>query len=338
MTEPEAAPEPASRRFGRWLFFGAPIVAVITFVLASASSAGIISVAWTFGYLVLAWISGVVGTWLEQPIWGFKHLSRFSTTLLAGFLLGAGLIPLGFYEARYIEEHAPPPPPPPYVAADLPSAISLFMETNAVDGATIIDCAAMDIRGPYFGLLKYQYFFRTSYDARTNALFVTYYIPAHPILAHDDNMLKIMGFVASQTEHQIGVGKQFFNGAFAGEPNKMSSADFRFTGRVYMYFDDLMTLDQKAKLEKIFRDQGMILDLRGPDFAATMQAEMIAQHNPSVPEYRIVSNNMIEPIPGTGTPDKLRVSMQKTAWRAILDPGGEQCIPQLPGTELGIPQ
>jgi len=165
---------------------------------------------WALGNLAFGWLVLVGGTWLEAPLRQKGRRWHIRLTVLSAIVGTAICVPLGRHEIAYIEEHAPPSPPAPYLAAREPSAISLFMETNAVDGATIIDCAAMDIKGPRFGLLKYRYFVRTSYDARSNALFVTYYIPSHPILAHDDNMLKIMAFIASQTEHQVGVGKQFF--------------------------------------------------------------------------------------------------------------------------------
>jgi hypothetical protein len=201
------------------------------------------------GNLAFGWLVLVVGTWLEEPLRSKGPRWHLSLTTVAAIIGTIICVLIGRFEIAYMDEHGPPPP---YIPARLPSAISLFMETNAVNGMVIADCDSMDITGPYFGKLQYKYFDRVAYDFRTNAMLITYYMPDHPILAHDDNMLKLVGFIASQTERQVAIGKDYFKSAFAGAANTMSSVDFKFTGRVYVYLDELMELGTRTKLEKIF--------------------------------------------------------------------------------------
>jgi hypothetical protein len=54
-----------------------------------------------------------------------------------------------------------------------------------------------------------------------------------------------------------------------GDSTFEKSSDLLFTGKIYLYHEDFLTLEQYGDLEKLFRSKNMIVQFRGLDYATT---------------------------------------------------------------------
>ena len=59
---------------------------------------------------------------------------------------------------------------------------------------------------------------------------------------------------------------------------RVLSTDLAFSGRVFIYHEDSLSLEQRAELTKIYRDQNCSVEFRGPDYLAIKLVGWAQEH------------------------------------------------------------
>jgi hypothetical protein len=51
-----------------------------------------------------------------------------------------------------------------------------------------------------------------------------------------------------------------------GTPSSTRMRDLTFSKRVYLYYEDSLSLQQQAEIERVYQKKGLFVHLRGPDY------------------------------------------------------------------------
>jgi hypothetical protein len=94
-------------------------------------------------------------------------------------------------------------------------------------------------------------------DTTAGVKFVAFYIPRSP-LAYEAciflaNNIVDYGRIGLEIEHQ-------------GDSEPIYSKDFSFSGRIFIYHEDLFSPEQVGELHKIYKERKLILELRGQEY------------------------------------------------------------------------
>jgi hypothetical protein len=74
------------------------------------------------------------------------------------------------------------------------------------------------------------------------------------------------GFTIDVTKKAIGAQIKVKN---TGDSSSVDSSELVFTGRIYFYFEDDISLSQLGSLDILYREKSMSPQFRGPDYAIT---------------------------------------------------------------------
>jgi hypothetical protein len=198
-------------------------------------------------------------------VWQVQTDKSLFVRLLVGILLW-GLIGAGLPEAfrwikrRQVASSDAPLPKPAAIADDESKPPTLsdlfksgFPNTMKIDGNgwTLLDKNRVQVlSGPTKVYLDFE--------ARTK--FIAFYIThSDQSYAAAVNLWAQVPVTFSSVEKSIEI-----QGGY--QPNLTDLRDLRFSGRVFMYHEDMFNLRQLADLVDIYKSHGMALDFRGPSF------------------------------------------------------------------------
>jgi hypothetical protein len=203
-----------------------------------------------FGFFVRA----AIIAWQDEKAAPTSLRKRKMIGLVGMTICGLGFIAFAaFYfwpSAASQSKHQAYTPPPTFqqiFESDFPHVLKGKTEytfTNKTDGAVrkIIEQVYYDFEGKseFFG-----FFLPTSPDS---------YDIAHHLV---DNYDVVIGELKSKVQ---------VRGGMTGDSSTTKDADLMFSGRIYIYHQDEWGLAQKAELERLFKEKGVSVQLRGPDY------------------------------------------------------------------------
>jgi len=94
-------------------------------------------------------------------------------------------------------------------------------------------------------------------DFVSGTKFLSFFIPSCP------DTYSLCAELVAIPQWVIGTAKTEMRLGFAGE-NMLSSAELRFSGRIFLYLEDLLPTDQSGKLEQMAKERGVALVTRTP--------------------------------------------------------------------------
>jgi hypothetical protein len=97
------------------------------------------------------------------------------------------------------------------------------------------------------------------FDFASRSKFLSFYIP------HSGITPNVLDYIANNYDKLTALNNYFIEVKKAGEP-RLSSKDFTFSGRIYLYHEDELTSGQRAILEKVFGAHGVEPVFRGTDY------------------------------------------------------------------------
>jgi hypothetical protein len=105
---------------------------------------------------------------------------------------------------------------------------------------------------------------RTFFDFNSNSIFIAVYIP------FNSNAYMTSSILAHKVQHLLDlVEQQIQVGAETpGETAATWSQNMRFSGRVFVYYEGILSLKQLADLESQFEQNGESVEFRGQDYLA----------------------------------------------------------------------
>lgn len=189
----------------------------------------------------------------------------------------------------------------------IPNMLTLFMEQR-IHGAIEYNWGSIKLMHGNVVVGIYDFFFRVLYDFDAKAKYVSYYLP--PV--RPDGMPFVLSWIAKRNSGYLLRSHRIpFVEKGNGDSDFVNSDQFQFTGRVFIYYENPLSIEQIADATKDFRSHGAQAEFRGADYAVLVWNSMVAHHVPSLPEYRITGYD-IQMIPNSGTP--VNNATEKTIW------------------------
>jgi hypothetical protein len=175
-----------------------------------------------------------------------------------------------------------------------PSILTLYM-AQQVHGANSYDWASVKLLHGTDVVGEYRFFYRVFYDFDSKSKFISYYLPEFT-----NGVEMALNWIAQHNSGYLDKAELPFDEKGNGDSEIVHSSEFPFSGRVFIYYEPPLTLEQMTQATKAFRANGAQVQFRGPDYAAIVWNSMLAHHQPSLPMYRTRAYN-IETIPNSGT-------------------------------------
>jgi hypothetical protein len=125
---------------------------------------------------------------------------------------------------------------------------SIEMKANLSNGKTIT-------------LYATEYF-----DFQGKSKFIGFYIPASGPISNSSYIA--CGLISEEYKKTMDniESSTIITGGFVGDSQQTSSKDLSFSGRIYIYHDDVLSLQQLATLEKIYQSKGLSVVFRGNEY------------------------------------------------------------------------
>jgi len=113
-------------------------------------------------------------------------------------------------------------------------------------------------------------------DQATAVKFVSFFLDRSP------KSYEACTFLASDIEEPGGL-KLFHIETQCGLPEPLFSKNFRFSGRVFIYHEDLFTPEQAGEWHRLYEKNNMFLELRGQDYLQLESLRREAAHATAKP-------------------------------------------------------
>jgi hypothetical protein len=280
------------------------------------------------GMSMWAWVAvwGVVGTALGGAIggmaWRYVHTGAGSTAPVSD------PPPPPASPSKAVPPPAPPPPPASVVPPDkqstpsstvpssspapanpAPPAPSAKAETKArppIEPPSLLSLFMNDLKPR--GSLTWNFyrdvetsnqrvvrlFFNVYNDFIAHVYFAAFYVPEPLIDGKPASALnaEVINYIAVNHKRLIDdVRSQLLaESKGAGDVNVESTASLTFSGRVYVYHEGSLTVEQTANLDKAFRAQGAQPQFRGMDYVMAVWSSIRAGDVKSPPKYVLRDN------------------------------------------------
>lgn len=95
-------------------------------------------------------------------------------------------------------------------------------------------------------------------DFQGKSKFVGFYIP------HSGETQGLCLYLADHVDFPFGLGTSVISGGVVGE--ELQPKDLVFTGRVFLYHEDHLNIEQQAEIVRAYRERGLSVSMRGPDY------------------------------------------------------------------------
>lgn len=107
--------------------------------------------------------------------------------------------------------------------------------------------------------LKLEILYNQEFRFSSHAKFLVLYVP------HCGRTISVAQYIADNIKTYIQTGESTF--AVGGGGNEETKADdLVFTGKVFVYHEDSLTLPQRGELDSYYRERGLVLQLRSSDY------------------------------------------------------------------------
>jgi hypothetical protein len=115
------------------------------------------------------------------------------------------------------------------------------------------------------GTAKFTINVQVNLDYESKSKFLSIYIPRVPSTYDVCRLLpELVKTFLTDVETVTATSKM------PGDPTESSSQDMIFTGAVYIYYEDHLTLEQLGSLESLFKAEHLFVHFRGTDYATSM--------------------------------------------------------------------
>jgi len=96
------------------------------------------------------------------------------------------------------------------------------------------------------------------WDFSARAAFVGFFIPSDP------DTCEVCAYISDHVKWPLEMAAGVPRGGRTGE--RTESKDLVFTGRVFLYHESILTLQQRAELDKLYRGKGLEVHFRDHDY------------------------------------------------------------------------
>ncbi len=264
----------------------------VAMLLASLTAAGIINMMLAYILLTVAWVVGVVSVVARESVHERSRWVKIRAGSAAGLALAVLLAGVGWYETE-----KSPKETAPFETAGLSlmpkgatSTHSAPKNQNGKTPKTLSDLYESDFpnsmrlsktitilfkkQNQTFDIIAKEY---VDFDA--NNKYLGFLLPAAIVFGWDyttavcqylaDNSKSII----SDIENGIGIAV-----SVPGNSNLIRIRDLTFSGRVYVYYEGTLDLQQKAGIDSFYRKRGLMLQLRGMDYLASRLSSIPNSH------------------------------------------------------------
>jgi hypothetical protein len=248
-------------------------------------------------------IIGIAPLWWPEIPRGFVR-ATIAIGVLAGisglYLLIIGLLPafkdrskwpqigmilfaLGFFGCFvWYWNDRPPTPRPPASLPPMPSVLSLFMtdflNTGSGGGIVLLGNGFADLTFADNTVLRILY--HAIQDFGNRSKFMVFYIPASP------HTYEAIDFVAGAYRQYLDTIPLSESGTEGGQSSTKSS-ELIFTGRIFVYYEDSLTLAQLGKLSETYTKNGSSPEFRSTAYALTVWSSIRSGSAKAPPRYEL---------------------------------------------------
>lgn len=219
-----------------------------------------------------------------RPDGGMNFTSIEAMAAIAATPLGGGVIGLLTSPQRNIsmdilggfnpmEVPIMPPPPTPAVTPDVPPTLRKLFDTDFDNFAKFNHDGELHAKSEDGNIIKIKIAYSVYMDFASKSRFIGIYIASSPATYHACKELPTFYHEILEEADGIEVNVQK-----PGDSSTEHSKELTFTGKIYVYYEDDLTLEQLGSLEALFKSKNLLPQFRGQRYATTLWLSRKAEH------------------------------------------------------------